>query len=194
MIETIASDAVIDEAYTWLCKQRKNRHANDDVWHLRWNWSTVKPKLQQQLLTGSYYFSPCRAVKVEEHSLGLWNAQDALVQKAMSIVLSDIWADELSQHCYHLKGRGGGKKAVRLIHDSLEQYYYVLISDVKYYYATFALTVLMLQIEKRIGDAEVCRLLDQFLSHLDDVGGNRIWHTLVAGKARFYGLRWVHFA
>lgn len=182
MIETIASDAVIDEAYEWLCKKRRNRHANDDIWHLRWHWATLKPDLQRALLTGTYYFSPCRAVKVEGHSLGMWNAQDALVQKAIAIVLSDRWTKVLSPHCYHLSGRGGGKQAVRLVRDQLEQYTYVLKSDVKSYYASLSHTVLMRQVRDRLDDSLVCLLLDQFLAHLDDVGGELHLATVGIGK------------
>ena len=35
---TFFDDFYIDQAYTWLCKQRKEHHWAADVWHLRWYW------------------------------------------------------------------------------------------------------------------------------------------------------------
>lgn len=32
----IASDSVLDAAYDWLCRSRKDSHPNADVWDLRW--------------------------------------------------------------------------------------------------------------------------------------------------------------
>jgi len=31
-MEEMASDEVLEEAYTWLCKRRENYSHNDDVW------------------------------------------------------------------------------------------------------------------------------------------------------------------
>ena len=112
MIEKIASDEVLQAAFEWLCKARLHRHYNNDVWHLRFHWRTIKPQLQRQLLQGEYRFSPCRACSIEGHSIGVWNAQDALVQKAISWVLAEQLQGVISPHCYHVKGRGGAKAAV----------------------------------------------------------------------------------
>ena len=35
LIERVASDGLIDRAYGWLCKVRKDYHHNDDVWQVR---------------------------------------------------------------------------------------------------------------------------------------------------------------
>ena len=40
-------------AYKWLCKQREEHSHNNSVWDLRYNWETVKPLLQNQLLTNT---------------------------------------------------------------------------------------------------------------------------------------------
>lgn len=37
LLEIIASDTIINEAFTWLCKRRENVHHNDDIWHLRFH-------------------------------------------------------------------------------------------------------------------------------------------------------------
>ncbi len=115
MIETIASDEVLEQAYRWLCKARKDAHHNYDVWHLRFHWHAIKPRLQQQLLRGDYLFSPCTAYQVNGESIGQWCAEDSLVLKAMTLVLSENLAPHLSQDCYHLAGRGGTKACVMKI-------------------------------------------------------------------------------
>jgi hypothetical protein len=56
LIEEIASDAVLEAAYRWLCDHRKCYWHNNDVWTLRWRWSQVKPQVRTELLSGRYRF------------------------------------------------------------------------------------------------------------------------------------------
>jgi RNA-directed DNA polymerase len=44
---TLASDAVINQVYQWLCQQRHHWSANADVWELRRHWHTEKYNIQQ---------------------------------------------------------------------------------------------------------------------------------------------------
>ncbi len=57
LIQKIASDAVIDTAYEWLCKRRSDYSHNDEVWDIRFRWAEFKPQLQYALLTGEYTIS-----------------------------------------------------------------------------------------------------------------------------------------
>ncbi len=43
LMQHIASDAVLEEAYAWLCERRKDYSSNDDVWDLRRRWAEIKP-------------------------------------------------------------------------------------------------------------------------------------------------------
>jgi RNA-directed DNA polymerase len=38
---------VINQAYQWLCQQRRHWSANADVWELRRHWHTEKHNIQQ---------------------------------------------------------------------------------------------------------------------------------------------------
>ncbi len=58
MLEILASNAVLDEAYEWLCHQRRHWPATSDVWSIRFHWETIKPTLQQTLRPGNYRFEP----------------------------------------------------------------------------------------------------------------------------------------
>ncbi len=42
LIQKIASDAVIDTAYEWLCKRRRGYSHNDEVWDIRFRWAEFK--------------------------------------------------------------------------------------------------------------------------------------------------------
>ena len=54
VMDLIASDAVLDEAYAWLCDRRRDYSPHDDVWTLRERWADIKPRLQKSLLRGEY--------------------------------------------------------------------------------------------------------------------------------------------
>ncbi len=130
LIERIASDAVIDEAYAWLCKSRKDYHYNNDVWDLRFHWPDIKPALQASLLAGAHRFEPVRRIRTPNGFTHLWSALDALVLKSMAIAMGDELRPMLSPHCYHLTGRGGQKGAVRDVHERLDDARFVFRIDI----------------------------------------------------------------
>ncbi len=109
LIKKIASNRVLDEAYEWLFKRRKDYSADNDVWFLRRDWDMVKSEIRDQLLTGSYCFSPVECIRGHENTVYLWSAGDSLVLKAMAIVLGEWLYPQLSGSCRHLPGNGGAK-------------------------------------------------------------------------------------
>ncbi len=79
LIIRIASDAILDQAYAWLCHRRKGYHANTDVWHFRWNWQAEKARLKAELTAGTYRFDVLDRVTVKDGtSIALWYSRDAL--------------------------------------------------------------------------------------------------------------------
>uniref|UniRef100_A0A1D9G735 Uncharacterized protein n=1 Tax=Moorena producens (strain JHB) TaxID=1454205 RepID=A0A1D9G735_MOOP1 len=42
LIEQIASDQVLYQAFAWVCDSRAHYHFNGDIWHLRRWWQWVK--------------------------------------------------------------------------------------------------------------------------------------------------------
>ena len=107
LIELIASDDVIDAAYEWMCEKRAHHHFNSDVWHLRRWWDEKKPMLQELLRSGTYQFRELRQFWGEEHLIEYWSSQDALVLKAMAIVLTEHLKPHLSERVFHSCGSGG---------------------------------------------------------------------------------------
>ena len=123
LLEKIASDEVIDTAYEWLCKKRQHYHPNADVWQLRRWWHEKKPVLQAQIMAGNFQFRELRLIRGEEKSIEWWSSLDALVLKAMTIVLTEHLKPVLSPRCFHLAGNGGLKGAVREVAANVEEYH-----------------------------------------------------------------------
>jgi hypothetical protein len=171
MIIQIASDDNILKAYDWLCKRRKDYHYNDDVWHVRRYWDRYMPIIQEQLLSGSYRFSPVRVIRKPDGLTWLWSASDALVLKATALVLGECLRPHLSSNCYHLAGNGGAKGAVRAVQEHVASAAFVFRSDVKGYYESIDHDCLMEQLKQLITDPLVLRLLRGYLQHLEDDGG-----------------------
>ena len=136
LIEQIASDNVIDAAFEWLCEKRAHHHFNSDVWQVRRWWQQKKRLLQQQIRSGTYQFRVLRTFWSEGQYIEYWSSLDALVLKAMSIVLSEHLKPHLSERCFHLAGSGGMKAAVREVAENLPNYEFVFRTDVKGYYAS----------------------------------------------------------
>lgn len=181
LIEQISSDAVINKAYEWLCQRRRQAHYNQDIWHLRFHWQTIKPKMQWALRTGNYQFSPCKVLSLNGESVGLWAAQDALVLKAITLVLTPFLMPMLSRHCYHLKGKGA-KACIRHLYRALSHYRYVCRSDVNSYYATIDQKILFHQLRQSINDETVLVLLKTGLERVDEKEGDLNWQTVGLSK------------
>jgi len=158
-INKIASDEIIDEAYEWLCNSRKDYHPNNDIWHLRFHWKEIKPLLQSSLLDGTYHFEPVRRAWTPDGYVYLWASQDALVLKAVALVLNQELRPHLSSNCYHLAGKGGGKGAVRAVQAEVGNAKFVFKSDVKKYYASMDHHVLMGLVNSLVSDWKVRALI-----------------------------------
>src|SRR5215472_9944197 len=84
----VASGPVLDLAFTWLCQRRADYADSSDVWNVRRRWPVLKKSLPEELLAGGYRFSPVRQFQTNGESIELWAAMDALVLKALAIVLN----------------------------------------------------------------------------------------------------------
>lgn len=171
MMEEIASEEVLGLAYQWLCQQRADRHANHDVWDLRWRWLVTKPRLQQQLLAGTHRFEAVHRYHLPGETVEGWSSLDALVLKAVAIVLSRRLGPQLSDRCYHLAGHGGSKAAVRDVTERLPGNRYVFRTDVKSYYASIDHEILFAQLRHHITDSRLLALLWNYLRRTIYDGG-----------------------
>ncbi len=56
ILAELTSDEVLDTAYDWLCKRRRNYPADADVWSFRQRWPAEKDRLKAELAAGRYRF------------------------------------------------------------------------------------------------------------------------------------------
>ncbi|NEQ65754.1 MAG: reverse transcriptase [Symploca sp. SIO2D2] len=172
MLEQIASDEVLEAAYQWLCDKPAHHHFNADVWQVRRWWHEKKPMLQQLLLSGSYQFRELRLFRGEDRRIECWSSMDALVLKAIAIVLGEHLKPHLSQRCFNVAGNGGMKAAVREVGANLSNYQFVFRTDVKGYYASINHHILMEQVGQYVEDDAVKALLWGYLRRYVSDGGN----------------------
>jgi hypothetical protein len=160
----------VDEAYAWLCRSRRDHPPNADVWHLRFHWRAERRRLLRSLRAGTYRFEPVRRVETGDGDvLHLWSSRDALVLKALSLMLAGPLGR--SCHCTHLKHHGGLKATVVDVARHLPHYRFVLRTDVRHYYASLDHEVLLERLAARIRDRFLMNLLAQYLRRTVDHGG-----------------------
>ncbi|WP_299486254.1 reverse transcriptase/maturase family protein [Acaryochloris sp. IP29b_bin.137] len=130
--------------------------------------------MQGQLLAGTYRFQAQRLIRGAERRVELWCALDALVLKALAIVLGDHLGPQLSERVFHVAGRGGMKGAVRKVAAHLGDNPFVLRTDVEGYYANINHELLFRQVTTYVDDPMVLELVGQYLARLVSDGGNYV--------------------
>ncbi len=172
----MASGSVLDTAYGWLCKRRKDYPEHADVWSFRFNWPSEKSGIQSDLLSGYYRFEPLSVVtNCDGEALHLFSARDALVLKALTMVLSRHLP--VSKRCVHVKGHGGAKSALRAVWKHLPRHRFVFKTDIKSYYASIDHHMLLDQLAVYIKDRFVLNLLWQYMHRVSEWGGLFKEHT-----------------
>jgi hypothetical protein len=79
LLAALASDAVLERAFAWLCRSRRRFPPNADVWGLRRRWLVEKATLKAQLLAGHYRFDCLYRITLRDvGEVDVWNARDAL--------------------------------------------------------------------------------------------------------------------
>jgi hypothetical protein len=88
ILAQLASDDVLDSAHEWLCRRRRDYSPNADVWAFRRDWPREKEQIKADLLSGNYRFSLLTRITLNDgEDTDLWSARDALVLKALAMVL-----------------------------------------------------------------------------------------------------------
>ena len=90
MLKEIISKQNLENAYSILCKQRKNYSAYADIWDLRHNWPIYKKDIKTQIIAGTYNFDPVTQYTDKNQEICYKRAaRDAVVLKAVFLVLVD---------------------------------------------------------------------------------------------------------
>lgn len=169
----LTADALLEQAFDWLCKRRQHWPSSADVWRFRRDWPAAKAQIQHDLLTGAYEIGLLDRVTVfkagHAETVDLWSARDAVTLKALSWLLAQHLP--LSNQCTHLQGHGGAKYAVRRVFDHLPEHQFVLKTDVQSYYASIDHHLLLDRLAVYIPDRAVLNLIAQYLRRCAERGG-----------------------
>ncbi len=167
---SVFSNHVLDQAYDWLCQRRREYPADDGVWTLRANWVNEKSRIVVDLRSGNYQFLPQQRIITSDGEIAdLWAARDALVLKALTIVLSGILP--ISADCCHIKGNGGLKRAIRDVNAHIPDNRFVFRTDVKSYYASIDHIALLDRLAVYVRDKNLINLVGRYLKRSTEYGG-----------------------
>ncbi len=90
ILAELTSDDVLDTAYDWLYGRRRAYPADADVWSFRQAWAQEKDKLKAALAAGRFRFGLLTRITLKDgEEIDLWSARDALVLKALALVLGE---------------------------------------------------------------------------------------------------------
>ena len=170
LLQTLTSDAVLEDAYTWLCSQRKGWPDSADIWTFRRDWPREKASLQLALRTGTYRVGLLtRTTLANGEEVDLWSARDALVMKALSLTLQPVLP--ISPHCTHLQGQGGLKGAIRSVLALRASYPFVFKTDVQSFYASIDHHRLLDVLAASVPESMLLNLIGQYLKRRAERGG-----------------------
>ncbi|MCP4079096.1 MAG: hypothetical protein GY743_02485, partial [Planctomycetaceae bacterium] len=160
----------LDDAYRWLCQQRKHFPPDADIWSFRYRYPATKSDLLKEINSGWYRFSPQqKIIKSDGQVIHLWGSQDVLVMKLMASTLQTVLP--LSPRCTHVKGHGGLKQSIVDIQHHLDDYQYVCKTDVKSYYESIDQYLLIDMINDTVQDSGLRYYLYQVIHRCVEFGG-----------------------
>ena len=149
-VSTLINGGMLDAAYDWLYEQRKEHSHNNSIWYLRTNWEKIRPALIDSLSKGEYRFSPVQSHRINHEYISSWDAQDAIVLKALALTLQPLLTPEEYPHCTHLKGGGGIHAAVRRVSQDIKNALHIQKSDAYHYYESIDHEILLALLSEKI--------------------------------------------
>jgi len=170
LLERLASDALVDRAYRWLCRQRDRFPTNSDIWWLRFHWTRERPRIQAMLAAGQYRFSPLQVIREPDgETLHLWCSTDALVLKALACVLEEVLP--IARSCSHVRGHGGVRGTVRAALRAMAGKGFVVKTDVYHFYESIDHAILLDRLRQVVREEAILDLIGQSLHRTVERGG-----------------------
>ena len=170
-----------DEAYHWLCQQRKAAPVNACVWDLRWRWPKIRISFYQTVISGHWRLAPMSIQGRGQDAQVMWSAWDALVLKWVALCIQP----QLPVHeaCEHVKGRGV-RMSVSGVAKALDdgQYRFVHRTDIRGYYEHILKHQVINQVNQFVADPVHRALIEQYVHYRVEQGGNI--HTPTKGIPR----------
>jgi hypothetical protein len=142
---------LFSNAYQWLCKSRKNHPPDSDIWELKRKWPSQSETIIQSVRAGTYQFDVQTKITLScGETIALWSSQDALIIKVLTGIIQEKLSPFLIKTCYHLKGHGGLKGAVRDVIKLLPHYRFFYKTDAVSYYDSIDHYILLMQVHEYI--------------------------------------------
>ena len=133
--------------------------------------------------TGAYRFDVQSKLTLScGETIALWSSQDALIIKVLTGIIQEKLKPFLIETCYHLKGHGGLKCAVRDVMNQLPNYKFFCKTDVRDYYSSIEHCELLIRLHDHIGDRQIINYVWQFLNRCVEWGG--LYHDIKKGIPR----------
>ena len=180
-------------------KRNKGAAGVDDISIERFGFKAESylEELSQSLKEGSYQPIAVKRVYIpkgpgQQRPLGIPAVKDRIVQAAVKLVIEPIFEKEFLPNSYGFRPKRGAKDALREVDQLLKEgYTWVVDADLKSFFDSIPHEYLQKQLERRISDGALLKLVEQFLLQ-EIMGGNgevdsRSGHPL---RARFFLLCW----
>jgi retron-type reverse transcriptase len=172
LLSNILSNDNLDEAFKHICHTRIKDKPNSDVWHLRHNWLMHRKDIRDNLMRNTYNLSPLTLYRGNDNKYyGRWEAKDAVILKAIAIKLSPVFSQTIGSTCSHLSGNGGLKGATQKAAANINDYKYVIKSDVANFYASMNHHILLNHCSNIVHDKRLLRILFQYMNRLEIFNG-----------------------
>ena len=134
------------------------------------NWTVEQERLQSELRQGHYHPQPARRVWIpkpgtnEQRPLGVPAVRDRAVQAALRHVLEPIFERDFAEQSYGFRPGRNCLHALQRVEELLTNgYTWIVDVDLKSYFDTIPRKRLLAEIQKRIVDGKVLKLLEDYL-------------------------------
>lgn len=102
------------EAYQWCSRNRKIHPPSSEIWDFRRSWKNRADAVINTFVRGEYKFDVQKRITLSNgETISVWSRWDALILKVLTQIIQEKLKPVLVKSCYHLKGHGGLKGAVR---------------------------------------------------------------------------------
>lgn len=172
LMSEITSSENLDKALAHVYRTRKDDVHNSDIWSLSLYWDKYKTTIREELLSGNYLLTQLSVFKGGDGKYYTrFSSKDAVVLKAIAMILDPIIIKDVGDRCFHLRGNGGFKGAVREAASVINDYTYVIKSDVADFYASTNHKILLDHCKAIIKDNRIISILHQYMNRLEVYNG-----------------------
>ncbi|RZB38005.1 MAG: hypothetical protein SRB2_00351 [Desulfobacteraceae bacterium Eth-SRB2] len=128
--------------------------------------------MMESFRTGKHQFDVQAKITLScGETIALWSSRDALIIKVLTGIIQERLKPFLLKTCYHLKGHGGLKGAVRNVMKQLPKYKFFCKTDVHSYYDSIDHYALLMNLHDYIVDQTIIGYVWQFLNRCVEWGG-----------------------